>query len=255
MSIGIYKITNSINGKIYIGQSTNIEKRWDSEKKRAFQPSARSYDTLLSRAFRKYGVDNFIFEIIEECPQQELNDKEKYYIYKLNSLFPNGYNMTTGGNSWSQPVKLVLSQVEEITQLLCDTSLTNLQIANQFNVSENMISGINTGYYWKRPNIDYPIRKKNNLNRTKTNKICPVCGQQISTSADYCIIHAGEHRRKITRPSREELKKLIREYPFTKIAEFYNVTDNSIRKWCIAYSLPHKKREIMKITDKDWEKI
>lgn len=45
----------------------------------------------------KYGVDNFIFEIIEEVPNKILNEREVYWIKKLNSIIPNGYNMTTGG--------------------------------------------------------------------------------------------------------------------------------------------------------------
>jgi len=67
MSCGIYKITNKINNHSYIGQSVNIENRWVDEKSRAFNSNSESYDSTLSKAFRKYGVDNFIFEIITLC--------------------------------------------------------------------------------------------------------------------------------------------------------------------------------------------
>ena len=57
------------------------------------------------------------------------------------------------------------------------------------------------------------------------------------------------------RPSREILKQLIRTTPFTHIAQHYGVTDNAIRKWCDAYSLPRKATEIKKFSDEEWEKI
>lgn len=57
------------------------------------------------------------------------------------------------------------------------------------------------------------------------------------------------------RPSREELKQLIRTESFLSIGRIFNVSDNAIRKWCIAENLPKSKTEIKKISDEDWEKI
>lgn len=57
------------------------------------------------------------------------------------------------------------------------------------------------------------------------------------------------------RPSREELKFLIRNYPFLQIGKKYGVSDNAIRKWCIKYHLPNKVSQISLISDKDWEHI
>lgn len=93
---GIYKITNNINGKIYIGQSIDINKRWKEHKHRSQIPN-KEYDKYLYRAFRKYGIENFTFEILEECTREQLNEKENYYIllYKSNDDFY-GYNETSG---------------------------------------------------------------------------------------------------------------------------------------------------------------
>ena len=96
--IGIYKITNLINGKIYIGQSVDINKRWRQHKRNS-QIKGHEYDKYLYRAFRKYGLENFSFEVIEECSRELLNEKETYYIqyYKANDeTF--GYNETSGYN-------------------------------------------------------------------------------------------------------------------------------------------------------------
>jgi group I intron endonuclease len=92
---GIYKITNNINNKIYIGRSLDIEKRWKQHK----NPST---DYLINRAIKKYGVDNFTFEIIEEINNDNLlSDREVYWIHFYDSTDPlNGYNISKGGDAF-----------------------------------------------------------------------------------------------------------------------------------------------------------
>lgn len=95
---GIYKITNTVNNKIYIGQSIFIEKRWAQHKSPYEQE--RYKDKPLYKAFQKYGLNNFIFEVIEECPPEILNEREKYWISTLRTLcHEKGYNVTSGGSS------------------------------------------------------------------------------------------------------------------------------------------------------------
>lgn len=93
--IGIYKISNSCNSNIYIGQSIDIERRWSQHLYEALHPRNNN---LLYNAMRKYGIENFYLEVIEECLVQELDDREIYWISYYNS-FHNGYNMTPGGQS------------------------------------------------------------------------------------------------------------------------------------------------------------
>ena len=92
--IGIYKITNLINQHSYIGLSTQLEKRWKYHLD-PYNQERESYKTLY-KAFKKYGVENFSFEILEECSVEELGSKEKFYIKKYDTYY-NGYNMTSGG--------------------------------------------------------------------------------------------------------------------------------------------------------------
>ena len=61
--------------------------------------------------------------------------------------------------------------------------------------------------------------------------------------------------KKVNRPSREELKNLIRYIPFTVIAEKYKVSDKAISKWCIAENLPSRKKDINNYSDEEWNKI
>ena len=78
MSQGIYKITNIINNKCYIGKSSNIEARLNYHQKR-YNDKGSEWDKLLYKAIRKYGLENFTFEIIEECLGKDLSSREDYW--------------------------------------------------------------------------------------------------------------------------------------------------------------------------------
>lgn len=98
MSCGIYKYENKINGKIYIGLSSNIEKRYSQHLYDSKNEKRLKRATGIDYAINKYGIENFTFEIIELCNIEELDEKEKYWISFYNS-YENGYNRTTGGQS------------------------------------------------------------------------------------------------------------------------------------------------------------
>ena len=94
----IYKITNLQNNKIYIGKTTTcIQERFSKHIYEANTPNTKGYTFILHKAFRKYGINNFNIEQIEEIDNSLLNDREIYWINFYNSTIPNGYNMTFGG--------------------------------------------------------------------------------------------------------------------------------------------------------------
>lgn len=92
----IYQIINNINNKIYVGKTTTtIQERWkyhigDSHRERCKQRP-------LYRAMNKYGVENFSIQILEQCSPEEMDQREMYWINKLQS-YHNGYNATLGGD-------------------------------------------------------------------------------------------------------------------------------------------------------------
>ena len=96
----IYKITNLINNKIYIGQTvSSIYKRFQDH---IYSSKANFKDApILNNAINKYGKENFTIEAIEECSDDLLNEREIYWIKELKSHFSygTGYNITWGGNS------------------------------------------------------------------------------------------------------------------------------------------------------------
>lgn len=97
--VGIYKITNNKNGKVYIGQSISIENRWKTHRTAPFNANSSQYSSPLYRAIRKYGLSEFSFEVLEECAINTLDEREKYYIQLYRAGDSDyGYNLTYGGS-------------------------------------------------------------------------------------------------------------------------------------------------------------
>lgn len=255
MMCGIYKITNIVNGKVYIGQSQNIEERWRAHRSRPFQVNSNYRDNYLYRAIRKYGLSCFLFEVIEECLLKDLDTQEKFWIafYKSNN-FEFGYNMTEGGEGTKGiEIKLSREQVDEVYSLLLTSNLSQQEIANKYNVSQYLISLINRGIVHIKEGCAYPLRDYSLLQ--KREYLCKECGERISKRAERCVSCTNKFAQKTERPTREELKDLIRHNSFVKIGEIYSVSDNAIRKWCDSYGLPRKKTEIKKYSEEEWKSI
>lgn len=106
----IYKITNLTTGKVYVGQAVSHilnhkryrpygrEGRFRCHISEAFS-TKRNQCHYLNNAIRKYGVDDFVLELIEYCEISDSNDKEIYYIKQLTSLYPYGFNLKNGGGN------------------------------------------------------------------------------------------------------------------------------------------------------------
>ena len=134
----IYKISNSINDKVYIGKTlSTIEKRFQEH----IKDSNKETDNIrpLYRAIRKYGVDVFYIEVIEQVSIENLSDREKYWIQYYDS-YNNGYNATVGGDGKQlydydaivkgfQSGKLVRELAEEF-ECCVDTIAQALKLAN-----------------------------------------------------------------------------------------------------------------------------
>lgn len=91
---GIYSITNKLNGKRYIGQTYNFKYRW--MRHRSYLKHNTEHNAHLQNAWNKYGSENFEFEIIENCPFNQLDEREIFWINYFDSK-DNGYNFADGG--------------------------------------------------------------------------------------------------------------------------------------------------------------
>ncbi len=95
---GIYVITNLINNKQYVGLSKDCHKRWADHYNKSYTSNRKDdLEKALYKAMKKYGRDNFSFQIIEECSEDKLAEREIYWIEQLNS-YEKGYNETRGGD-------------------------------------------------------------------------------------------------------------------------------------------------------------
>lgn len=117
----IYKITNNINGKCYVGKTERtIQVRWSEHTR----PSRWKLDLPLYRAFLKYGIDNFSVEELEECEDVILDDREIYWIDYFDA-YSKGYNCTAGGEggikTYAEDIDIIIERYlsGERLDLLC----------------------------------------------------------------------------------------------------------------------------------------
>ena len=159
----IYKITNKINNKCYIGQTADYKRRFNEHK-------AKGYDNEKNKslylAFDKYGIENFIFEIIED-KTPNYNEREKFWI-KYYDSYNNGYNMTEGGEEPPLNVKenspfATHSQedVNKVVDLIINTKMQFKDIAILTNYDSSTVERINYGKLWHNEKLSYPLRKEN----------------------------------------------------------------------------------------------
>lgn len=162
----IYKITNKVNNKCYVGQSNNPTQRWKEHKSRA-NSGCDVGQSAIHDAMRTYGIDNFEFTIIGWF--SDYNEKEKHYIKLYNSLVPNGYNIMHGGEE--PPHKFgeehhnsVYAQdvVDGIIDDLLSHKYTQKEIQDKYGVNQQLITSINRGVSHRRPGLEYPIIKTSN---------------------------------------------------------------------------------------------
>lgn len=125
----IYKVTNQINGKLYIGETIQtISKRWN----RHCYDAKNGVTDHFHTAIRYYGKENFLIEEIELCPTEQRFERESYYIIQYNTLEPNGYNWILyqcGANK--ECIELFLSKWQEGWSII--------KIANHFHVSPKTV--------------------------------------------------------------------------------------------------------------------
>lgn len=135
----IYIITNSINDKVYIGQTIQtLQERWQGHCRKAY--STNEANMHIKRAIFKYGKDNFAIKELERCSIETLDEREIYYINLYNS-YQNGYNNTLGGKSGTKPLKLDKEQQDTCLELY-KLGFSLREIAKEFNVDKATIKHI-----------------------------------------------------------------------------------------------------------------
>ena len=146
MGCGVYKITNTINNKVYIGSSINVI---DRQYKHFWMLDKGIHDNNhLQNSYNKNGKGSFSFEVVEFCTSETLVDRENYFInkYKSNDI-TNGYNMATVNefrrNTFNDEVKVKLSKHNLVKNgNFKKFSLTNIETNEEF-IFESLVEGAN----------------------------------------------------------------------------------------------------------------
>lgn len=152
----IYKITNKVNGKSYIGQTRySVEFRWR-------QHIHKKDNTYFHNALKKYGTENFSIETLEECDYKDLSKREIFYIAKFDT-FKNGYNLTIGGDG--NRTLLLDNKYNEIKELYLSGFSSN-KIASLYEVDKASIVKI-----LKQLDVKIRPHKTININKQEFNEL------------------------------------------------------------------------------------
>jgi len=150
---GVYKITNSITGKFYIGSSSHIFKRWKSHLQRFKNPSDKEYNKKLYVDMRKYGSKNFIFEIITICNPTDLIKLENMFIKKMDA-YNKGYNENHIGEHHGRSMLTELDVITIRNRYANHESYKTVYNDYRDKISESGFHKIWNGYNWKHVSMN-----------------------------------------------------------------------------------------------------
>lgn len=131
----IYIIKNTVNGKVYIGQTrVSVDLRWKEHLRHA-----QYGDQVINRAMRKYGVDKFYIETLEICDVSIIDEREIYYIDLFDSTNKTkGYNVSLGGST--PKFKRKALSISDLVDLYVNKGFTLSEIANKFEVTRYIVT-------------------------------------------------------------------------------------------------------------------
>lgn len=148
----IYKITNKINGKIYVGQTVkSLKERFNKHCWRTTEKDRYHLDMAIKKAIRKYGKENFTIELIEEVETTKLDEREVYWISFYDS-YNKGYNCTLGGqNGATRPTKLSWIEENEVIEAKY-LGFSIKEISEVYNIDRTTVHNIFKRHSLKMPN-------------------------------------------------------------------------------------------------------
>jgi len=190
--IGIYRIKNLINGKCYYGSSKQIEKRFKTHKKQL--KNNTHINCILQKAWNKYGEDNFLFEIVEECNLNILLEVEQKYL-DLQPEYNIGIKSSGGDNFTRNPNK------DGIVKKMSDS------VKRRYNLMTDEE---------KKEKHSHPMELNPNWKGGLSISYCEICDKKISQGSKRCFKHIEFKRDGVKNPffgkqHSEETKKKLSE--------------------------------------------
>ena len=219
-----------------------------------YQTCSGNNNKTVKNRIEKYGIDTSHFTFttgIKRCPENVFienstaSQKVLREWYVKGSYTPYQCSICNLLPEWQgKPLTLILDHINghnkddrlENLRWVCPNCNQQLDTTNGKNISKLVKKEVTT----TKPIIKY----------------CEDCGTELkSKAANKCPTCAAKAQRIVERPQRDELKQLVRQYPFTQLAKMFGVSDNAIRKWCDAENIPRKKSDIQAYSEEEWELI
>lgn len=242
--IGIYKVTYIPENKVvYVGQSIDVKDRFRQHKYSYNNPNELGYKSHFYRTLRKYGFENFHFELIEECLAEQLDEKEIYWIAQFDT-FKHRCNSTERGQHMAAK-NLTEEELKDLKNDLKENKLTYNEMSHKFCVSNLFLSQINKGLLYFDETEKYPLRQNK--------KYCSQCGAEIQNESTLCWkCYSKEQLKKNSNLSLEEAIILLKEKNgnFEEVGRQVGVNGNAIRKRLKEAGLPFHSSDYQKPKEK-----
>lgn len=210
----IYKITNNIDGKIYIGCTVNsLEKRFYEHLYRCYKSDFKS---KLYNAIKKYGEENFIIELIEECDVDVIYNTEKKYILEYDT-YKNGLNSTLGGEGCLgyKHSSDIRKKISKALQKNSNKEKTYKELYGNRDNEEKQKRKESVKKHWDNLTNDERDKRINNIKKGKRSK------------SKYSVAFIKELKNKIN--SGIKINELSQQYPEIRKGFFYELKNN--RRW------------------------
>ena len=171
----IYKITNKVNGKIYVGQTMkSLEERFKKHCWGTTEKDSYHFNMAIKKAIKKYGKQNFTIELIEEVGQNKLDEREVYWISYYNS-YNQGYNCTLGGqNGATRHTSLNWREENEVIEAKF-LGFSSREIGEVYNIDRSTVKNIFNRHHLIMPvkrNLESRIDKDAFIQFLSTNPTC-----------------------------------------------------------------------------------
>lgn len=226
---GVYKITNDINGKVYIGQSINIKARWKDHVHALNRKDSSC--TVLQRAWNKYHEENFSFAILELCTEDKLDEVEIKYIELYDARNPNkGYNIEPGGNKNKH-----LS--EETKQRLRESHLGKIHTEETKRKMSESRTGTGNSMYG-RHHSEETKKKISEANKGKTGYPHTDYQKECARQANLGKVVSEETRRKISEANKgnSAYNKNLRHVYCVELNRLFSCPSNASKELNISSS-------------------
>ena len=248
---GIYKITNKVNNKVYIGQSINIEGRFYQHKNCLNRNVG--HNSHFQNAWNKYGEENFEFELIHIVSNvEELNDLEIYYIKKYNSNNPKfGYNITSGGDApfFNEEYRKEISKMFNTSTKVITNIVTGKAFSYVATELNDKIVNIKQNFIKERN--EKILNLYDELHSIK--KVCDLTGYTISV-VEKAVYKTNKYKNDKFIKIYDEVINLYNEgYNQSEIARKLNIGGSTVNRYVRGLTNPNNELPFKKVT-KDIEK-